>query len=94
MQIICKLSMTNSASEIEIVSGSHFLAHQIRISDILLWDRQSYLTHAILPRLSCGGCTFVVLELRHIGRQCSVHKYFPDITRHSVWCSHEFYQTK
>ena len=24
----------------------------------------------------------------------SVHEYFPDITRHSVWCSHEFYQTK
>ena len=32
-----------------------FLAHQIRISEILPWDRKSYLTHAILPRLSCEG---------------------------------------
>ena len=29
-----------------------FLTHQIRISEILPWDRKSYLTHAILPRLS------------------------------------------
>ena len=29
-----------------------FIAHQIRISEILPWDRKSYLTHAILPRLS------------------------------------------
>ena len=29
-----------------------FLAHRIRISEILPWDRKSYLTHAILPRLS------------------------------------------
>ena len=30
---------------------------QVRISktDILLWDRKSYLTHAILPRLSREG---------------------------------------
>ena len=26
------------------------LAHRIRISEILPWDRKSYLTHAILPR--------------------------------------------
>ena len=29
-----------------------FLAHRIRISEILPWDRKSYLTHAILPRTS------------------------------------------
>ena len=29
-----------------------FLANRIRISEILPWDRKSYLTHAILPRLS------------------------------------------
>ena len=28
------------------------LAHRIRISEILPWDRKSYLTHAILPRTS------------------------------------------
>ena len=32
-----------------------FLAHQIRISEILPWDRKFYLTHAILPRLSREG---------------------------------------
>ena len=40
-----------------------FLAHQIRTSEILPWDRKSYLTHVILPRLSHKGCTLVVLEL-------------------------------
>ena len=29
-----------------------FLAHRIRISEILPWYRKSYLTHAILPRTS------------------------------------------
>ena len=29
-----------------------YLAHRIRISEILPWDRKSYLTHAILPRTS------------------------------------------
>ena len=29
-----------------------FLAHRIRMSEILPWDRKSNLTHAILPRLS------------------------------------------
>ena len=28
------------------------LAHQICTSEILPWDRKSYLTHAILPKLS------------------------------------------
>ena len=31
------------------------LAHRIRISEILPWDRKSYLTHAILLRLSYEG---------------------------------------
>ena len=30
----------------------YFLAHRIRISCILSWDRKSDLTHAIIPRLS------------------------------------------
>ena len=32
-----------------------FLVHRVRISEILPWDRKSYLTHAILPRLSSEG---------------------------------------
>ena len=32
-----------------------FLAHRIRISEILPWDRKYYLTHAISHRLSCEG---------------------------------------
>ena len=39
------------------------LARQKRISDILSWDRKSYLTHIILLRLSVEDCTLVVLEL-------------------------------
>ena len=31
------------------------LAHRIKISEILHWDKTSYLTHAILPRLSREG---------------------------------------
>ena len=42
------------------------LAHPIRTSEILPWDRKSYLTHAILPRLSREGCILVVLELTHM----------------------------
>ena len=33
----------------------HYLVHQIRISEIWPWDGKSYLTHAILPRLSGEG---------------------------------------
>ena len=33
----------------------YFLVHQIRISEILPWDRKSHLTHVILPRLSREG---------------------------------------
>ena len=32
-----------------------FLAGPIRISELLPWDRKSYLTHAILPMLSYPG---------------------------------------
>ena len=32
--------------------GPKILAHWIRLSEILPWDRKSYLTHAILPRTS------------------------------------------
>ena len=31
------------------------LTHRLRISEILPWDRKSYLTLASLPRLSCEG---------------------------------------
>ena len=37
-------------------SVSLFLALQISISEILPWDRKSYLTQDILTRLSCIGC--------------------------------------
>ena len=45
------------------IEVNHFLAHQIKISDILSWERKSYLTNFILPRLSSEGCTLAVLEL-------------------------------
>ena len=38
-----------------VLKRLYFLAHQIRISEILPWDRKSYLTHANLPRLSREG---------------------------------------
>ena len=44
----------------------HVLALLIRISDVLPWDRKSYLTHVILPRLSLEGCTMPALELTHM----------------------------
>ena len=43
-----------------------FLAHRIRISDILSLVRNSYLTHAILPRLSQEGRLMAVLDLKHM----------------------------
>ena len=55
-QCICCLKATES----------DFLAHQLRISDILSWVRNSYLTNVILLRLSHEGCTLVVLELMHM----------------------------
>ena len=47
-----------------------FLACQIKIAEILPWDRNSYLTHAILPMLSHEGFTLVVLELTHMVVKC------------------------
>ena len=38
-----------------LLLGIFILAHWIMISEILLWDRKSYLTNAILPRLSREG---------------------------------------
>ena len=46
----------------------YFLAHRIRISEILPQDRKSYLTPAILPRLSCEGYIHwlhIVVKWRH-----------------------------
>ena len=35
----------------------HILAQRIRISEILPWDRKSYLTHAIFPgRQATSSC--------------------------------------
>ena len=42
------------------------LAHQIRTSEILPWDRNSYLSYVILPRLSLEDCSLVVMELAHM----------------------------
>ena len=39
----------------------HCLAHRIMVSDILSWDRKSYLTHAILPWLSCESYNIVCI---------------------------------
>ena len=38
----------------------------IRKFEILPWDRNSYLTHIILPRLSLEDHSLVVLELSHM----------------------------
>ena len=38
-----------------LLLGIFILAHWIMISEILPWDRKSYLTNAILPRLSLEG---------------------------------------
>ena len=40
---------------LSIFEDQLFLAHRIRISDILPLDIKSYLTHAILPMLSLEG---------------------------------------
>ena len=57
---IAFLLITNSDTERQIflttltqmMDFCLFLAHRIRISEILPWVRKSYLTHAILPRLT------------------------------------------
>ena len=50
-QLVGKLACPIRSS----VASSDVLTHRIRISEILPWDRKSYLTHAILPRLSRDG---------------------------------------
>ena len=44
---------------------SSILAKQIRISEVLAWDINTYLTHVTQPRLLhvCECCTLVVLEI-------------------------------
>ena len=44
------------------VTKANVSAHPIRISDILSWDRNSYLTHVISPRLSREDYTLVIME--------------------------------
>ena len=57
----------------DVAAGSDimpFLAHRIRISEILPWDRKSYLSHVILHRLSCESCTYISCIGTHAhGRQ-------------------------
>ena len=48
-------------SHMGINSGKpDFLAQQIRLSEILAWVRNVYLTCVILPKLSCVACSLVV----------------------------------
>ena len=42
-------------SECSVIPDNLFLHTWIPISEILPWDRKSYLTHAILPMLSREG---------------------------------------
>ena len=48
MLLLAKTCMTSMFSD----GVKIFLAHPIRKSEILHWDRKSYLTNAILPRTS------------------------------------------
>ena len=58
------VTKTDGKVDCKIVTGGKgFLAHRIRISEILTWNRKSYVTNVILPRPACEGCTLVVLEL-------------------------------
>ena len=55
------------------------------------WDRKSYLTHVIIPRLSCEGCTLVV-KWRHcyvkVTTLCNIHlSIFIDFWRGAQWLS-------
>ena len=45
LDVLCKIALVMR----------DYIAHRIQISEILLWDRKSYLTHAILPRLLREG---------------------------------------
>ena len=50
---LCGISSGSSLfAKVSRMKRVNIFAHQIRISEILPWDRKSYLTHAILPRLS------------------------------------------
>ena len=47
--------ISSRRDKFRILDIHNFFANQIRISEILPWDRNSYLTHAILPRQSREG---------------------------------------
>ena len=65
------------------VSYGFLFAHRKRISDILSWDRKSYLTHFTLPRLTREGCTLAVLELTRHSRQLT-SSYVQVTSSHNV----------
>ena len=51
----------------------YILAHQLRISDILSWVRNSYVTHVIFPRLLCKlyiGCIGTHAHGRQVKSLC------------------------
>ena len=50
-----------------------FLAHRIKIPEILPWDRKSYLTHAILPRTS-SNVIMINCILSYSGTSGSLNK--------------------
>ena len=45
---------------------TNILLHRLRIFEILPWDRNSYLTLVILPRLSRVDWSLVVWEVTHV----------------------------
>ena len=64
--MLISFKMTTIVGFAIFMTRTNVLAHQIRISDISSWDRKSYFSHVILPRLSREDCTLVVLELTHM----------------------------
>ena len=62
----CCIPVFPNILQTTFILEANILAHRIRISEILPWDRKSYLTHAILSRLSSKVCTLIVLELTHM----------------------------
>ena len=55
LQLTSSLGVDYDIFRNPILCHTIILAHGIRISEVLPWDRNSYLTHAILPRLSREG---------------------------------------
>ena len=48
------------------LANASILARKMRMSDIVSWVRNSYLSHVILSRVSSESRTMVVLELTHM----------------------------